>query len=344
MKKTLCLFVAAVLFSGSVFAGVVKKTKSEVTFKGFGTYKSLQTEKIAPEKKLTDSKNEFKGKGIVGSLSGKFLLKSGDFGEIIDLTQMTIFDMDHRKKEYRVSPLNAPGKTEGVASEKEKKEEAVNEQESEKAESDIKITKSEFKVEKTGESRTINTFPAEKFVVTWVTQWENTRTGQKGTDRLLTDVWTTPLSGDLQKSREEENQFTREYMQKLDWHIDSTQQDILGTNWMTVFSGLGTENSSTRQDASKFASEMSKIKGYPVVIDGKYYTIREGGEAQKEKEEEASGLKGKLGAFAKKAIKKDSKNDTDEPSFSYYTELLEFAPVDVSDSEFTVPSNYKKKD
>ena len=67
-------------------------------------------------------------------------------------------------------------------------------------------------------------------------------------------------------------------------------------------------------------------------------------EKQEEKKDEGSGLKGKLGRFAKKAISKDSKKDSDEPAFSYYTELVEFTPVEVSDAEFTVPSNYKEKD
>jgi len=343
MKKLIIFLVAAVFLSGSVFAGVVKKTKSEVTFKGFGTYKSLQAEKIASDKKMTDSKNEFKGKGIVGSLSGKFLLKSGDIGEIVDLTQMTVCDIDHKKKEYRVRPLSVPKETEPVAEGEEGKEETTAREESEETQSDVRIIRSEFKVEGTDESKTINTFVSGKYVVTWVIEWENTKTGQKGTDRLLTDVWTTPLSGDFQKSQEAENQFTREYMKRLGWNVDSTQQDILGTSWMAVLSSLGEGGAARKQDTSQFASEMSKIKGYPVVIDGKYYAAREGDEKQKEKKDEGSGLKGKLGSFAKKAVKKDSKSDADEPLFSYYTELVEFVPVDVNDSEFAVPANYKKK-
>jgi len=344
MKKALCFVAVVLILSGSIFAGgVVKKTKSEVTFRGFGTFKSQQTEKISFEKKLTDSTNEFKGKGITGSLSGKFLLKSGQTGEIVDLTQMTIWDLDHKKKEYRIRSLTVPGGTESATEGKAETEETASENETEATENEIRIIKSELKVDQTGESRTINAFPSEKFVVSWVTEWENTRTGEKGTDRLITDVWTTPLSGDVQKSQEVENQFSKEYMQRLGWNMDSTQQAILGTNWMAVLGSLGQGGSERNQDSSQFASELSKIKGYPVVIDGKYFAVREGEVKQEEKKDEGSGLKGKLGSFAKKAMIKDSKTDVNEPAFSYYTELVEFSPADVSDSEFTVPSNYKEK-
>ena len=41
----------------------------------------------------------------MGKLSGKFLLKSGETGEIIILPEMTIYRMDHKKKEYRAEPI-----------------------------------------------------------------------------------------------------------------------------------------------------------------------------------------------------------------------------------------------
>jgi hypothetical protein len=339
MKKMSILLIVALMITGQVFAGVVKKTKTEVSFKDFGKFTSEQSENITSEKKLTDSKNNFKGKGIVGSLSGKFLLKSGETGEIIDLTSMTVTRMDHKKKEYELFPIERI-KSEEISEESEHSDEMEAEEESE---STIKIIRSEFKVDKSGETKTINNFPSEKYIINWVTEWENVETGQKGTDRLVTDVWTTPLSGSLQQAREEETQFTQAYMESMGIDADSLQQMILGTNWLALLGSMSEDGQQKRHKGPNFSDEMKKIEGYSVIIDGKYFAIREGGEAEEKEEEETSGdVKKMLGGFAKKAIKKGS-NDKNEPAFTYYTELKEFSPADIGDNAFLVPENYKEK-
>lgn len=336
MKKISILFVFLFFLGSQIFGGVVKKTKSEVTFKKFGTLTSVQVEKFSGDKKVTDSDNKFKGKGILGGLAAKALLKSGETGEIIDLPAMTIYRLDHKKKEYEAQPIKKISnteKTEEVTPEKESKEE-------EASESDIKIIRSDFKVEETGESKVINQFPSKKFTVTWVTEWENLRTGQKGTDRLLTDVWTAPLTGAIEQARKEELNFSQEYMKRLGFDYDELQQSILGTNWIQLLSRIGEDGGGTRQEASQFSKEMKKITGYPVVVDGKYFAVREGGEEQEQ--ESGKDVKSLFGGLAKKALQKKPK-DNNEPSFSYYTELIEFSPADTGDAAFQVPVGYKKK-
>jgi hypothetical protein len=339
MKRLIIIMIIGLMITGSVFAGVVKKTKVEVSFKDFGKFTSEQSEKLTAEKKLTDSKSKFKGKGIMGNLSGKFLLKSGETGEMIVLPEMTIYRMNHKKKEYQIEPI------EKITSEEEATEAGyggeveVEEDEDE----EIKIIRSEFTVDVTGESKTINEFSSNKYIVNWVTEWENVRTGEKGTDRMVTEVWTTPLTGDLQKARDEELAFIRSYMKSIGIDVDSLQQMILGTNWMALLGSMSEEGQQRRHKGSNFEDEMKKIEGYPVIIDGKYFAKREGGESEEDEDEDSGGgVKGMLGGLAKKALKKGSKNEN-EPAFTYYTELIEFSPAGVGDDAFQIPANYKKK-
>jgi hypothetical protein len=338
MRKYVILFVIGLMVTGSAFAGVVKKTKVEVSFMKFGKFTSEQNERLTTEKKLTDSKNKFKGKGIIGKLSGKFFLKSGETGEIIDLQAMTICQMDHKKREYSLDPIEKITSPEDAA-------EAgyAGEIDVEEGESETKIIRSEFKVENTRESKTINKFPSRKYVITWVTEWENVNSGKKGTDRLVTDVWTTPLTGALKQAREEELQFSKNYMKSIGIDADSLQQMILGTNWLALFGSMSEESLQSGHKGPNFSEEMNKIDGYPVVIDGKYYAIREGGEADKEEEDKGGDIKKRLGGFAKKALKRSSKNKN-EPAFTYYTELKEFSPAKVGDDAFQVAVDYKRKD
>ncbi len=329
------------IFSGTIYADAVKKTKTEVTFKGFGTFSNIQTEKITSEKKATNSESEFKGKGILGKIAGKMALRSGQFGEIIDLSSKVIYDLDHKKKEYTENILEKITE-EKFEREAEISKEEEEELEAEERENNIKIIRSEFKVEETGESKVINQFPSQKYIITWLTEWENVQTGEKGTDRLVTDVWTTPLSGEIKQYYEEEQNFSSNYMKEMGLDADTIREQILGSNWFSLLSGMGREPGKLSDEATDFSREMEKIKGYPVIIDGQYYAIREGGEEEEESSEVS--VKGVLGKFAKKAIKKKPESKTqDEPSLSYYIELMACSSANLSPEEFQVPPNYKKK-
>lgn len=340
-KTTIVLFAVALILTGQMFADVVKKTNSEVNFTKFGKFSSVQTMQISEVKKATDSDNTFKGKGIMGKLAGKFALKSGQTGEIIDLPGMLIYNLNHKKKEYRVEPIQSYSEEAGEQGQGSGVEEEV--EGTEESESDIRIIRSEFKVDETGEKKSINNFPSQKYEISWVAEWENVRTGETGNNRLLTTVWTTPFTGDVKECYEQEKSFTREHMKRLGFDIDAIQQDILGTNWLAIFTQMDGDVASTKSDVPDFNKEMQKIEGYPVIIDGKYYTAKQGGEEEEDGEEEGGGVKKMLGGFAKKALKKSKKQDSNEPAFSYYTELLEFRTDSAGAMAFQVPTNYKKK-
>lgn len=343
MRKALIIGAIVLILAAPMLAGVVKKTKSDVTFRGFGKFSLAQSEKLTSEQKWADLKSDFKGQGIAGGLAGKTILRSGDTGEIIDLPQSSILKLDHKKKEYTVGPIEKPKRET-----EEGKTEAGQETEEQEAESHIKITKSEFKVEDTGEESTINNFPVRKYLVHWLTEWENTETGDKGSSRLETLVWTTPMNETFQKAREEEVKFYRAYMEKIGLNVEKTQQDILGTSWLSIFDSLGKAKGQPDRDFSKAAGEMQKIKGYPIVVDGKYFVTgqKAAGEGAEGGQEEAKDVKGAIGGLLKKTLKKkpaDTAASANEPSLSYHTEVLEISTPDLGAGDFQVPAGYKKK-
>ena len=343
MRKALIIGTIVLALAAPMLAGVVKKTKSDVTFRGFGKFSLAQSEKLTGEQKWTDMKSDFKGQGIAGGLAGKTILRPGDTGEIIDLSQSSIFKLDNKKREYTVGPIEkVKQETEG------KKGEAEKQTEEKPGESNIKITKSEFKVEDTGEESTINNFPVRKYLVHWLTEWEDTKTGDKGSSRLETLVWTTPMNETFQKAREEELKFYRAYMEKIGLNVEKTQQDILGTSWLSIFDSLGKAKGQPGRDYSKAGAEMQKIKGYPIVVDGKYFVTgqKAAGEGAEGGQEEAKDVKGAIGGLLKKTLKKkpaDATASANEPSLSYYTEVLEISTPDLGAGDFQVPAGYKKK-
>ncbi|MGB9005831.1 MAG: hypothetical protein WCB96_08920 [Candidatus Aminicenantales bacterium] len=334
MKKLSVFLLAGLLLAGTAFAGVVKKSKSEISFKKFGTFSTVMTEKISADRMARESENNFKGKGLVGSLAGKALLRSGQFGEIIDLPQMTITSLDFKRKEYQVRPIQPLPQQTG-------KEAAGQQAAQEKPEDkDVKIIRSEFKVTKAGESKTINQFPCDKYTIASLVEWENAKTKEKGAERLNTEVWTTALNADLKTGREEEFAFGRDYFKKLGLNSDPEQQEFLGANWLTILSSLDVTGRRPRLSAANTSAELKKIQGYPVVVDGKYFTTVEGGEQPAQEAGSSGGLLGKL---AKGVLDRKSKDDSTEPDLSFYTELLEVNRTDLSPTDFQAPSNFKEK-
>jgi hypothetical protein len=337
MKRILVLLCVLCVLTAPAFSGVVKKTRSEITFKGFGRFSTSQSEKVVPQKHWVDSQNDFKGKGLLGGLAGKTVLRSGNFGEITDLPALSVYRLDPKKREYTVSPiknLSEEMKGEEKGAEKPAEEKA--------AESDVKIIKSEFKVEETGESQTINAFQATKYVITWVVEWENIRTGEKGTNSLESVVWATPYTDVIVKAQEEEHKYFRAYMKAIGLDQDKIQQDVLGTNWMSMLDGMNAAKGRPGVSGSiaKGAGEMKKIKGYPVLIDGKYSVVSDRPQGAAEEERP----KGLLGGLAKKVLKKKpSGEEAKEPTLTYHIEVLEISLVDLADTDFQVPVDYKKK-
>lgn len=337
-KKVIIVSIVAIILASQTFAGVVKKAKTEVNFTRFGKFTTIQTVQVSGMKKVTHSENQFKGKGIMGKLAGRFALKSGETGEIVDLSRRLTYKLDHKKREYRVEPFQT------YSGEREADETSTEENKSrhsEEIENDIKVIRNEFEVNDTGQKKTINEFPSKKYEINWILEWENIRTEEKGLNRLQTTVWTTPLEGKVKECYEQEMNFSQKWMEEMGINVDALRSSILGTNWLALFSRMSEESGRIQQSAPDFEKEMRKIKGYPVIIDGKYYIKKQEGE--EEAQEEEGGIKKMFGGFAKKALKKAKKKDSNEPAFSYHTELLEYRTIAVDPATFNLPSNYKKK-
>lgn len=345
MKKNLAIVLGLVLVlalaAGPLAAGVVKQTKAQITFKGFGTFTTTSADKITAERKLADVTSDFKGKGFVGGLAAKTVLRSGTSSEITDLPAMMIYRIDPKKREYTATPIEKMKEMTGG------QETGKPEEQGKREESPVKITRSEFKVEKTEETRDINQFPCRKYVVTWLVEWENTQTGEKGQDTLLTDVWTTPFSGDIKAALDEESAFSRQYLKAIGIDVDQMQRDVLGLGWMSMLQAMNPTGGASKFDASKTVKEMKKLEGYPIVVDGKYKVARQGGPKQEEaaaEEEKPRGLGGLLGKAASKALtKKDKAPAGDEPTLAYYTEVVSLSVQGVDAGAFQVPAGYKKK-
>jgi hypothetical protein len=354
MIRFLALILIVFILIGGLSAGVIKETKTSVTFKGFGKYTTTGAEKITIIKKTDDKKSDFAGEGIMGKMTGKLFFRPGSSSEITNLDLMKIFTIDHAKKEYHVRPIEKIQPAEQDTEESETEETAETEEE----QSNIRVIRSEFKVNATGEKKTINSFPCQRFDIFWVTEWENIETKERHIDSLLTVLWTTALNSDLKKAQDEEMKFNQEYLKRIGLDMEKMQKDVLGLQWITLLKQMDPKNRNNAEiDNAQFVKEMQKIEGYPIVTDGKYYVInpqqqkQQQAQAQEQEEERQSGppappsMNKMFGGLMKKAVKKEEKpkQETGPPAaLEFYTELIKYQLQDVAAAEFGVPAGYKE--
>ncbi len=341
MKRIAIAALAALVLLAPAFAGVVKSSKSSLSFKTLGTFTTQTTERLTSDRKLTETDSEFKGKGLLGGLAGKTIFRSGRTGELVDLPALTITQIDHKRKTYTVSSIEEFVKERDAAL----SEAGQKPAEGAPAESDIRIVRSELKVTATGQSQTINGFDCREHQVRWTVDWENIKTGDKGTDRLESDVWTTAETAALKSAQAEEMAFGRAYLKAMGLDMDKMQRDVLGTEWIAILAGLDpvSGGSKMKPDAAVMAREMAKIKGYPVLIDGRYAPAPKAKPAEAQ-EEAAGGIRGRLGQLGKDLLKKKPNPEEEKaPALSFRTEVLSIEAAAVAPESLQVPADYKKK-
>src|SRR4030042_441145 len=101
-----------------------------------------------------------------------------------------------------------------------------------------RVTKSEFKVAKTGSSETINAFPCEEYLVTWLVEIEDLETKTKTENTMMTNLWTTPETAAIRKLQAEQEAFSRAYMTKLGVNLTPAAGQGPAGALVDLFSGL----------------------------------------------------------------------------------------------------------
>jgi hypothetical protein len=97
MKKMPFFSVLIIFFLlNQLSAGVIKESKSSVSFGGFGKFITHTKAKIDGLQKREDTQKDFKGEGFMGSLMSQMFAKTGNTGEITKLQEMKIY---HTKSE-----------------------------------------------------------------------------------------------------------------------------------------------------------------------------------------------------------------------------------------------------
>jgi len=328
------LAVAALVACGvsGVLADVRTEQKTHVEFAGM----------------LGRMVNMFGGKGAREGVTSTVAVK-GDrkatmndlTGQIIDLGEEKVYDLDLKKKTYKVTTFaelrRRMEEARKKAEEDAKKQEGKAQPQSAPPDKQVEI---DVNVKNTGETRTINGFSTKESVLT-ITLREKGKTLEQGGGMVTTtDMWLAPKIPAMKEIAD----FDMKYAQKLyGGMMTGVSADQMAAA-MAMYPMM-------KQAMGRMTTEGAKIDGTAILttvtMDG-VKSEAEMAEAAKQQNDDdnkpgAGGVSGLIGGFARKAAAKKMQGEN-KPRSTFMTSTVEVLKVstEVAAADIAVPAGFKE--
>jgi hypothetical protein len=297
--------------------------------------------------------NMFGGKGaregvttVVAVKGDRKATMSDTTGQIIDLTEEKIYDLDIKKKTYKVTTFAELRKQMEQAqrdAEKIAKEQAAEPSKPAEKDPDAKEVEVDFDVKNTGVSRTINGFDTRQTVMTITVREKDKTLDQSGGLVMTTDLWlaaNAPSTRDLVE-------FDTKYAQKLYGPTVSgaSAQDLAMA--MAMYPQM-------KPALDRMRAEGSKIEGTAILTDMRMESVPPGTANEKSaalaapEEPKKKGLGGMLGGLKKMAeeAEKNNSNSNAKPSraivLTTTVEMLKLT-TDVDAAAVAMPAGFSER-
>ncbi len=298
--------------------------------------------------------NLFGGKGAREGITSTVAVK-GDrkatlndaTGQIIDLGEEKIYDLDIRKKTYKVTTF-AELRRQMEEAKKKAEEQAQKEQAQEKAEQPSKEEKQpqvevDFDIKNTGQTKTINGFETHESVMT-ITVREKGKTLEEAGGMVLTsDMWLGPKIPEMKEIAD----FDMRYAQKLYGTMITGVSPEQMAQAMAMYPNM-------KPALGKMSAEGSKLSGTPIQTVTTMDAVKSAEQMAQEAKSTQDDSKGKppssvggmLGGFMAKKIQKKAAggDDANKARATFMTMTSEVLKVvtDVAPADVAVPVGFKE--
>jgi len=274
-------------------------------------------------------------------------------GQIIDLNEEKVYDLDLKRKSYKVTTFaelrrrmeEARKRAEEDAAKERSRDEKRQAEPQDKNQKEVEV---DFNVKTTGEKKTINGFDTHQAIMT-VTMREKGKTLEQGGGLVMTsDMWLAPRVAAMNEIVD----FDIKYAQKL---------------YGSMVTGVSAEQMAAAlamypmmKDAmAKMSTETAKLDGTPILTTFTLDTVKSNDEmaqqtAQKQEQEQSDdknaasgGVSGLFGRLAAKAAAKkmgagdENANKQRSTFMTGTTEVLKIA-TDVSPADVSMPAGFKE--
>ena len=339
IKRTLLLTITLLsLASYTVRADVRSDEKTHVEFAGMlGHFVSMFGGKAAHE-----------GVTSTVAVKGNRMARMNEVtGQIVDLAEEKVYDLDLKKKSYRVTTFDelrrrmeeAKKKAEEDARKAEGPGSKDGRTESAPPENNVEV---DVNVKNTGEKKTINGFDTRQSVMT-ITVREKGKTLEQGGGLVMTaDMWLAPKIAAMKEITD----FQVRYAQKLygPMVVGASAEQMAAA--MALYPMM-------KQAMARMTVEGPKLDGTPIVttitMDSVKSAEQVAAEAKKAESESkpnvSGGVGGLIGGFGKKmAAKKMGGDEAAKPRTTFMTGTTEVLKVvtDVAAADVAVPAGFKE--
>jgi hypothetical protein len=276
-------------------------------------------------------------------------------GQIIDLSEEKIYDLDLKKKEYKVTTFAElrrqmeEARRDAEKSAREAERDSGRNEPSKPAEKDPnqKEYEVDFDIKNTNESKTINGFNTTKAVMTITVREKGKTLNDAGGMLMVTDMWMTPNAPSTQELMD----FDRKYAEKLYGPMVSgaSAQDMAMA--MAMYPQL-------KPAIDKMAAEGNKITGTAILTDMKVEVVPPGTANQPsaaapapapaaEPEQKKGRFGGLMGGLKKMAEASQGQNTANEKPqraviMTTSVEMLKLT-TDVDAASVAIPAGFKEK-
>jgi hypothetical protein len=291
----------------------------------------------------------FGGKGAREGVASTVAVKGNrkstlndDRGQIIDLSEEKIYDLDLKKKTYRVTTFDELRRQMEEARKKAEQDAQKNEASGKPEPAPAKDEKQidvDFEVRNTGETKTINGFDTHHAVATITVREKGKTVEQSGGLIMTTDLWLAPRIAAMKDIQD----FDVRYAQKLYGPMleGASPQDVAAA--IALYPQM-------KQALAKWGSEAGKIEGTPILTTVTMDAVKspdqlaeERQSSQDDKLSNARSVGGLLGGLARKAAKKDDEPKARTTFLTSTNEVLKVSTT-VSAEDVAVPEGFKKAD
>jgi len=300
--------------------------------------------------------NMFGGKaakeGVTSSVAVKGDRKAtmnGETGQIIDLAEEKVYDLDLKKKSYKVTTFaelrRRMEEAKKKAEEDARKESAQPKEKPAAADPNAKQVEIDFDVKNTGAKKAINGFDTHEAVIT-ITVREKGKTLEQGGGMVMTsDMWLAPKIAAMKEIADFDMRYAKMLYGSMVAGVSAEQMAAAMAMYPMMKDALG-----------KMSAEGGKIDGTAIQTTTTMDTVKSEEQIAEEAKSAKSGDDSKsstptspgglLGGFAKKmaAKKMSSGDDAAKPRTTFMTTTTEVLKVvtDVTPADVAVPAGFKE--
>jgi hypothetical protein len=258
-------------------------------------------------------------------------------GQIIDLSEEKVYDLDLKKKTYEVTTFDelrrrmqeAKAKAEKEAQQEQTKEDNKP-QTADKPEKEFEV---DFNVKETGEKKQLAGYDAREVVMTVTLREKGKQLEDSGGFVMTADSWLGPQIAALKEVRE----FDARYWKQLQG------PDALGMSAEQMATVVAMYPM-LKQASDRLSKEGSKLQGTPLATTTTFEVVKSKDQmAQQSESSSSSGSGGLGGMLARKIAKKDNSEPKSRATvFTVFGETQEVS-TSVAASDVQVPVDFKQK-